>query len=419
METRWRIVNKKIRLLVCAVIICAITAFTTFADNWPQFRGPRSQGVSTERGLPVTWSATNNVRWRSELPGAGHSSPIIWGNRIFLTAFRKQGQGQLLVLCLDKVSGKILWEREVQAAQIEAVHATNSPASPTPATDGQHVYVYFASRGLVCFDFDGKKIWEKPIGPYPIEWGSGSSPIVYRDLVLLNSDTDAEDFLLAVDKRTGKTVWQTSRSNIERAWPTPIIWNVDGQDQIVVSGPGGVKGYNPKDGRELWVVEGVPKWVGPTPIIAHGLLYVASNGREPENFIMAIRPGGKGNATETHVAWRYGKSVNSVPSPVVVGDYIYTVRNGGIAVCLNAKTGDLVWQQRLPAGGDYYASPVAADGKVYLLSEECKATVIAAKPVYELLGSSELGERCLASPAISGGQIYIRSDNSLFSIGKG
>jgi outer membrane protein assembly factor BamB len=405
-------------LIAWTLLFCATAVVTAPADNWPQFRGPRSQGISTETGLPVQWSATNNVRWKTALPGPGHSSPIIWGNRVFLTAFRKQGQGQLLALCLEKASGKILWEREVQTGRIEPVHATNSPASPTPATDGQYLYVYFGSRGLICFDFNGKKMWEKPIGPYPIEWGSASSPIVYGDLVLLNCDTDAEDFLLAVDKRTGKTVWQTSRSNVERAWPTPLVWQVDGQDQIVINGSGGVKAYDPKDGRELWMVEGVPRWVGPTPVAAHGLLYVASNGLDPENFIMAIRPGGKGNVTRTHVAWRYGKSVSSVPSPVVVGDYLYSVRNGGIMACLNAKTGALMWEQRLPAGGNYYASPVAADGKIYLLSEEGKATVVAAKPVYELLSANDMGERCMASPAISDGQIFIRSDNHLFCIGK-
>lgn len=406
--------RSKIHPVIAVTLFCAGVAL---GDNWPQFRGPRSQGVSAETGLPTQWSA-NDALWKTALPGPGHSSPVIWGNRIFLTAFRKQGKGQLLALCLDKTTGKILWEREVTAERIEAVHATNSPASPTPATDGRYVYVYFGSYGLVCFDFDGNKIWEKPVGPYPIEWGSASSPIVYGNLVLLNCDTDAEDFLLAVDKNTGKTVWQTSRSNIDRAWPTPVVWNVDGKDQVVVSGSGGVKAYDLQDGRELWIVEGVPKWVGPTPVTAHGLLYVASNGLDPQNFIMSIRPGGTGNVTRSHVAWRYERAVSSVPSPVVVGDYLYAVRNGGIVTCLNAKTGARVWQERLPAGGDYYASPVAADGKIYLLSEEGVVTVIAAKPVYQLISSNDMGERCMASPAISDGRIFIRSDSSLFCIGK-
>jgi hypothetical protein len=227
-------INRR-RICALATIIC-LCALAVLADNWSQFRGAGSRGISAETNLPVKWSATENVKWKTKLPGPGHSSPVVWGNRIFLTAYRKAGSGELLVLCLDKTTGKILWERKAPAKEIEKVHDTNSPASPTPATDGKYVYAWFGSFGLLCYDFDGNKIWEKPIGPYPIEWGSASSPVVYKDLVLLNCDTDAEDFLLAVDKNTGKTVWQTSRSNVERAWPTPVIWNVEGQDQIVVSG---------------------------------------------------------------------------------------------------------------------------------------------------------------------------------------
>ena len=385
------------------------------ADNWPQFRGAGSQGISTETKLPVKWSATSNVRWKTALPGPGHSSPIIWGNRIFLTAFN-QSKNQLLVLALDKDSGKILWERPVPAQRIEEYHSTNAPASPTPATDGKQVYVYFGSSGLTCFDFAGNKVWENRFGPFPNEWGSASSPVLYGEMLLLNVDTDGEDFLLAVNKNTGKNIWKTSRSDVDRSWPSPVIWNAGGRDEIVVSGSGRVKSYDPKDGRELWTVDGLTKWVTPTPVMAHNLLYVASDG-PGGNIVMAIRPGGRGNATKTHVAWRYDKAAPYSSSPVVVGDYLYTVKNGGVMTCLNAKTGELVWQERLPAKGAYYASLVAADGKIYALDEEGKATVVAAKPAYELLSSNDMGERCMASPAISGGQLFIRSDEHLFCIG--
>lgn len=386
--------------LFCCTTICR-------ADHWPQFRGPQGQGVATETNLPVKWDAKTNVRWKTALPGPGHSSPVVWGNRIFLTAFQSQTK-RLMVLCLDKTSGRILWQRDAGANKIEAVHETNSPASPTPVTDGERVYVWFNSCGLLAFDFAGRKVWERPLPTLPIEWGSASSPILYRDLLLLNCDSDAEDFLLAVDKRTGKTVWQTARSQVERAWPVPVIWN----EQIIISGSAGVQAYNPKDGREVWTVEGIPKWVCPTPVIAHGLLYVAANGLDPNNFIWALRPGGQG------IAWRYDKTVSSVASPVVVGDYLFAVRNGGVVVCLSAKTGVLLWQERLPAAarGDYYASPVAADGKIYLLSEDGVACVLAAKPVFELLSLNPLGERTMASPAISGGRIFLRSDQHLFCI---
>ncbi len=400
------------------------------AQNWPQFRGPGSQGISVETGLPVQWSATSNVIWKTTLPGPGHSSPIVWGDRIFLTAFRSErmsnayaaryllsARGQLVVLALDKSSGKILWERAVKASSIEALHPANSPASPTPVTDGRYVYVYFGSAGLVAFDFNGTVVWEKRLGPFPSDWGSASSPVLYGSTLLLNVDTDGDDFLLAVDKTTGTTIWQTPRGHVTRSWSTPIIWNANGRDEIVVSGSQRVKGYDPVGGKELWTVDGLTEWVAPTPVTAHGLLFVASNG-PGGNIIMAIRPGGSGNVTRSHVAWRYERGAPYTPSPVVVGDYLFAVRSGGLLTCLNAKTGVEVWQHRLPARGDYYASLLAGDGKIYALSEDGETTVIAAKPVYQLLSVNDMAERSMATPAVSGGRLFIRTDSALYSIGK-
>jgi outer membrane protein assembly factor BamB len=347
----------------------------------------------------------------------------VWESRIFLTAYRKDDsllssvwpKGDLVVLSLDADSGKVLWERKVEARQIEETHNTNAPASPTPVTDGSRVYVYFGSFGLACFDFNGNKIWEHRLGPFPNEWGSASSPVLYEDLLLLNVDTDGEDFLLAVNKLTGKTVWKTNRSDVNRAWPTPAIWRHDGKDQIVISGSGRVKAYDPIDGRELWTVDGLTRWVTPTPVVAHGLLYVVSNG-PGGNVVMAIRPGGKGDITNTHVAWRHNEGAPYSSSPVVVGDYIYMVKNGGVMSCLNAKTGELAWRERLPGGGNYYASLLAGDGKIYTLSEDGQATVVAAKPSFQVISSNAMGERCMASPAVSGGRVYIRSDQTLYCI---
>ena len=401
-----------------------------FADNWPQFRGP-DQGRTPETNLPVSWSATENVRWKTPLPGPGHSSPIIWGDRIFLTAFRPESTGmmgrlmsrlgwpagQLLVLSLDKQTGRVLWEREVVVDSIAPLHSTNAPASPTPVTDGELVYVYFGQKGLTAFDFDGDVVWEKDLGPYPNEWGFASSPVLYRDKLILLSDSDAEDFLLAVYKTTGKDVWKTPRPNVERSWPVPVIWNVEGGDQIVVSGSHTVRAYDPENGREIWQVNGLTTWVAPTPVTAHGLLYVVSGG--PGGSVgMAIRPGGRGDITNTHVAWHYDRSTPYIPSPVVLGDYFYMVRNGGIMTCLNARTGEEVWQERLPASGDYYASLIAAEDRIYALSEDGEATVVAAGPEYQVLSSNSLGERTMATPAVSDGEMFIRSDQTLFAIGR-
>src|SRR5262245_41616421 len=394
-------------------------------EDWPQFRGAR-QGVSLETGLPLEWGAGSGVAWKTPLPGPGHSSPIVWGDRIFLTAFEPSGKlgnliwwrsGRLLVLCLDRATGRVLWQKEVPVERLEKLHSTNAPASPTPVTDGQRVYVYFGSVGLLAFDLEGRKLWEKPLGPFPNDWGSASSPILYHDLLLLNCDTDAEDFLLAVDKATGKTVWKTSRSDVARSWATPLVWSGDGPDQIVVSGSGRVKGYDPRDGHALWMLDWLTTWVTPTPVTAHGLLFVASDG-PGGNVVMAIKPGGSGNVTSTHVAWRYDGSAPYSSSPLALGDHLYLVKNGGVMTCLEAATGHVVWQQRLPAWGSYYASLIGGDGRVYALSEARDATVVSAGPTFKVLSSNALRERTMATPAISGGRLYIRSDGSLFAIGR-
>ena len=423
------------RFAVLAGLLAAVGPVE--ADNWPQFRGPASQGISAETGLPIAWGPTSQVRWKTPLAGPGHSSPIVWGDRIFLTAYRPDStrvgdalrslagllamgvavQGKLLVVSIDRTTGKILWERDVPVSRIEEIHPTNSPASPTPVTDGTHVYVYFGSYGLLCFDFDGRPVWERRLGPYPNEWGSASSPVIHGDLVLLNVDSDAEDFLLAVDKRTGKTIWQTKRSDAERSWPTPVVWSTPAGDEIVVSGSGRLVAYDAKTGGERWHVNGLTRWVSPTPVVAHGLLYAAANG-PGGNIILAIRPGGRGDVTSSHVAWRYERGAPYVPSPIVVGDHLFTVRNGGVMTCLHAKTGQLLWQERLPGRGDYYASPVAAEGRIYAISEDGVVTVVAAKPSFEVLATNDMGERTLASPAISGGMIFIRTDENLYAIGK-
>jgi outer membrane protein assembly factor BamB len=426
--------NASRRSFVALLTLLWMTS-STAADNWPQFRGPDSRGVSAERGIPVQWSPTEQVQWKTRLPGPGHSSPIVWGDRIFLTAFRSTAgilsrmtgtvtglmaaghrpSGQLFVLSLDRATGRVLWQREVGASQIEEIHSTNSPASPTPVTDGTLVYSYFGSRGLVAHDFGGAMVWEKPLGPYANEWGSASSPVLYGDALILNVDTDGDDFLLALDKRTGKTIWQTPRPNAERAWPTPVIWRQPGGDEIVISGSARVIGYDAKSGQERWRVEGLTRWVSPTPVITHGHLIVACGG-PGGSFVLAIRPGGRGDVTRTHVAWRAERVAPYISSPVAVGDYVFTIRDGGIAACLDARNGHLVWQQRLAAGGSYYASPVAADGRIYVPSEEGVVTVLAAKPAFQVLATNDLGERTFARPAISAGAIFIRTDDHLWAI---
>ena len=414
------------RLLFSAAFLM-VTALD--AADWPQWRGPTADGRAAGTGLPIHWDATTNIRWKARLPGPGHSSPIVWGDHIFLTAFRNAGgvlsyfwtRGQLVVVAFNGHNGSVLWERPVNAEALEEVHSRNAPASPTPVTDGSLVYVYFGSVGLVAFDFEGRQVWEKRLGPSPNEWGSGSSPILYHDLLILNVDSDRDAFLLAVNKKTGATVWRTARPGVTRGWSTPYVWSSaaqgggagnDRKDQIVVSGSGRVKGYDPTDGRELWSADGTFTWVAPTPVSAYGLLYVAS-----KSSLMAIRPGGRGNITHSHIAW-HRRDGPYISSPVVSDDGVCFVEDGGVMTCLNAKTGAVLWQARLPARGNYYASLVAGDGKIYATNEDGEVTVIASGPKLNILRTNALGERMMASPAVSDGVMYFRSDQHLFAIGE-
>ena len=419
--------SRKIFVTVATVLLLAFVE-PGKAENWPQFRGWNGAGISEEKSLPIRWSDENHIYWKTDLPGPGHSSPCIWGDKIFLTAFRPEGgppqisdewvpepKGELHALALSTRTGKILWQRKIPV-KIEQVHVFNSPASPTPVTDGERVYFYFGSYGLLCYDLEGNKIWELPLGPSGNDHGGSSSPILYKDSLIMNSDNDEDPFLLAVHKKTGTLKWRTSRSGFERSFATPMLWKVNGKTELVVSGSYQVKGYDPDTGEEIWTCRGMTRWAVPIPVAAHGLLFATSG--LGGNVFLAIRPGGRGDITNTHLAWRYNRGAPYVPSPVVVGEYLYAVRNGGVMICLRATTGQIAWQKRLPAGGDYYASILAADGKLYTLSEEGKACVLEAGPNFNLLSVNDMNERCMATPAISNGQIFIRSDQTLFCIGK-
>ncbi len=400
-------------------LLLLTNALTVGADNWPQYRGPGGSGVSAEKGLPTKWGAGGGVRWKTRLPGPGHSSPVVWGERLFLTAYVAgvgPGRGRLLVLCVDVRTGRVLWEREVRAGQIERVGGANAPATPTPVTDGRRVYVYFGSHGLASFDFEGRKVWEVPLRPCGGEFGSASSPVLHGRLLLLNCTSDAGGFLLAADKETGRTVWRAPHEQPTLSFATPFVWDTGAGAEIVLIVSGHVKGFDPKTGRELWRVAGAPKGVAPTPVAAGGLLYAASNAQP--GFVVAIRPGGRGDIAATHVAWRHDKGVVSVPSPLAVGGYLFALKDGGVITCFDAKSGAVLWQQRLPARGNYFASPVAGEGKIYVVSEEGEVSVVAAKPAYELIATNSMGGRTMASPAISGGRVFIRTDEHLYCVGR-
>jgi outer membrane protein assembly factor BamB len=407
------------------------------AAEWAQFRGPNSSGIGDGKP-PVEFGPSQNVLWKTAVR-SGLSSPIIAKGRIFLTEFDRPTK-QLATLCIDQRMGKILWRRTVAAAEIEKVHEMSSPAAPTPATDGERVYVYFGSYGLVSYDFDGKLLWERRL-PLPQNiYGAVASPIVAGDLLVLNHQ-GKDAYLLAVNRRDGKTVWKTDRSKFQYGWSTPVYWRHDGIDEIVVLGGDfgpnqRLIAYNLADGAERWWVAGLPPCGKSTPVIGGGMVFFAApdiildveaEKRNPERAaqiyannasrVMAIRPGGKGEVNQTHVAWTQTKGVPGVPSPLYYNGRLYTVQNGGIFFSRVAKTGELVYSGRTGALGYYYSSPVAADNKIYLASEEGVVVVMDGGENLKVLARNKLDGQILATPAIADGKIYIRTEGYLYAFG--
>jgi outer membrane protein assembly factor BamB len=403
---------------------------------WPQFRGPNSSGLG-EGSPPVEFGPNQKVLWKTPV-GSGLSSPVVWGDRIFLTEFDRTTK-QLATLGLDRRTGKILWRRDVAAAKIEEVHEIGNPATPTPATDGERLYVYFGSYGLVCYDLNGKLLWERPLPVPENPYGAASSPIVAGELLILNHQ-GKESYLLAVNRRDGRTVWKTDRSLLQYGWSTPVHWRHDGIDEIVVLG-GDFKpnqrlmAYNLADGAERWWVGGLPPCGKSTPVVGGGLLFMAApdiilepaaikkNPDRAEKFyannsarVSAIRPGGAGEVTETKIAWSEKKGVPGVPSLLYYNGRLYSFLNGGIVFCRAADTGKLLYSGRLGALGDYYSSPVAAGNKIYIASSEGVIVVLDAGEELKVLARNQFDSPILATPAIVDSKLYVRTDTHLYAI---
>ncbi len=475
-------------LLNTLTILFATVRFTAsgelgpqqFADNWPQFRGPNASGVAPTAKPPVKIDRTNGVLWQIETPWSP-SSPCLWGGRIYLTTFADH---RLQTRCFDRRNGEQLWIHEIESEKLEPFHGTDgSPAAATPATDGHRVVSYFGSFGLVCYDVNGTELWRHPL-PLALSggsYGSGASPIMVGNLVLVNRDQDENSSLLAVDLDTGKTLWESPRPDATGSFGTPILWQNNGEDQIVMPGSARLKGYELKSGRERWVVEGLTGFACTTPVSGEGLLFFAgwspgqndapwpawesflaqhdknndgvitfdefdeksrdfyrgldtdhdgkitkddwdkikARAAKSQNLLVAVKPGGRGDITQTHVAWKYNRGLPYVPSPLFYEGRIYLVRDGGMLSSFEAKTGTPYYtQERLGAEGSYYSSPVAADGRIYVASLAGKVTVVRAggdQPV--ILHQADFGERIFATPALAGDQLYLRTQTKLYAFG--
>jgi outer membrane protein assembly factor BamB len=419
------------RTLLAAALLLLVSLPAAAAD-WPQFRGPDGLGVGEDRNLPVTWSSRANVAWKVDLPGAGASSPIVIGDRIFLTYYTGYGlpegnAGGLddltrHLVCLDRAGGKVRWQRAVRAVQPESPFqggyiTKHGYASSTPASDGERVYVFFGKSGVLAFDLDGKQLWQTSVGTGTHGWGSGTSPVLYKDLVIVNASVERRS-LVALRKADGKEVW--SARGMDASWNTPLLVQVPGgSTELVVSVRGQLLAFDPEKGEQLWSCKGINDYVCPSLVAHDGVVY-AIGGRS--NSALAVRAGGKGDVTDSHVVWRLQRGSN-VSSPVYYNGHLYWASESrGVVYCVDAAKGKLVYEERLnPTPGLIYASPLAADGKLYYVSREKGTYVVAARPQFKLLARNVLDADAgifNASAVPSNGQLLLRSDRRLYCIGK-
>jgi outer membrane protein assembly factor BamB len=416
--------------------------------NWPQFRGP-SAGVVEDAVLPHTWSTTNNVAWKIEIPGRAWSSPVVWGNRLFLTSAVSEGDAEMpkkglyfggnrekpsdkvhrwMVYCIDLASGKILWERIAhKGVPGHPLHIKNTYASETPVTDGQRVYAYFGNVGLFCYDLEGKALWSKEFASSKMryDWGTAASPVLYEDELFIANDNEEQSFFVALDKKTGEQIWRVERDE-KSNWATPYVWTNELRTELITPGTGKVRSYD-LDGKLLWELGGMSNIVIPTPFAKHGLLYISSGYvGDKKRPIFAIRPGARGDITlredqssNEYIAWSQKQGGPYNPSPIVYGDYLYVLYDRGMVSCYDARTGSEIYsKQRIAAGAmAFTSSPWANDGKIFCLSEDGETFVIQAGPEFKVLGKNALDEMCMATPAAVRGSLIIRTLSKLYRIG--
>ncbi len=470
-----------IKVLPFAVALLGLSTLFS-ADDWPQFRGPNSAGVSDNRNLPVEFGPNKNVVWKTDLP-PGHSSPVLVGDRIFVTAV--DNDGKLFTICLDRASGRINWRREIPRARKEPLHQANGPASPSPTSDGKNVFVFFTDFGLISFGPDGNERWRMPLGPFNNPMGMSASPVLVGDTLLVSLDQESGSYFLAIDKNTGKVKWKVDRSEFTRGFSTPIIYKpADGPPQALIAGSYQLTAYAVDTGKAVWWVNGLTWQLKPTPVLGKDVVYVQCwaggsdtgqqedippfedelqrldanhdgklskdeihdpkilndwesvdldrdgvldardwklyrSRRSAQNALLAFRLGGKGDMTEKSLLWKYTKALPNVPSPLLYKNVLYMLKEGGIFTSLDPATGKVLKQARLAGAlGDYFSSPVAADDKIYAISEEGKAAVIQPGGEWKIVTVNDLGDNCNATPAIADGRLYIRTHHALYCFAK-
>ncbi len=421
------------RLASLLLPLALAASSSALAAHWPAWRGPDGTGVSTEKHLPTRWSATENIRWKVALPERGNSTPIIWGDRVFVA---QPAGNERTLMCFDRAGGKLLWQKGVTYTAPDATHEANPYCSASPATDGERVIVWFGSAGVVCYDMQGAQLWKRDLGKQSHEWGYGSSPILHGDLCILYFGPGPGSFLTALDKQTGKTVWRVEEPLVEPrkrtdgfkgkepgiigTFTSPILIRAAGRDELVMSFPQQLRAYDPKTGAELWHCDGLNELIYASPLAADGV--VVGMGGYFGNSI-AVKPGGKGDVTATHRLWQSVRTKTGIGSGVIHDGHIFIMTGGARVQCLDLKTGNEVWLETARgkgATGDSWSSMTLADGKLYVLNQGGDCVVLKASPKFELLAANSLGnERADSSVAVSNGDLFIHTHKHLWCVSEG
>ena len=443
---------KKPYLSMSLMILCVIITSEgrIFAQNWPGWRGD-GRGISPEKNLPLKWSEQDGVKWKTPIPGAGHSSPIVWGERIFVTTavagdpnvetFRggvymggnrqkpDESEYAYCVICLDTDQGNVLWSKAVTMQRPRAPrHTKNTYASETPVTDGKHIFASFGSAGLHCIDFEGSAVWQRDLGLMRRKrgWGTGSSPVLFRNTVIVNCDSDGESYIAAFDKATGETVWRTERDE-GASWATPFLFEAGDRTTVVTNASHRMRGYDAATGKLLWECAGGSMIPVPSPVATRGLVFLSSgHNLLPQRPIVAVNSEASGDITPAFgrsqsdgVAWSNRSGGAYVTSPIAIGEYLYVPLDNGYLTCYQASTGNVVYEkQKLGTGSTITASPIAGDGSIYVQTEGGECYVIKPGPEFEILAVNKLDEVFCASPAVSAGKIFLRGRKHLYCIGK-
>lgn len=388
------------------------------AENWPGWRGPNRNGVTSDAGVPTTWSPTENVLWRSPLPGIGTSNPVVWGDQVVITASEGREQGELHVIAFDRDTGRERWHQRLWGTAPTLFYGRSGMASPSPVTDGTRLFAFFGTGDVFCFDLDGGLLWQRALadeyGPFENRFAASSSPLLFEDTLILQCDHYGASYAIALDQKTGANRWKSERPDVWLSWSSPQLVPNGDRVELVLSGSERLDGYDPRTGSPLWRVRGLARECIPTPLFGHGRLYVVSG---PNGTHLAIKPGGSGDVTDSHVVWKNDRGTSFVPSAILVGERYYIADDKGIGSCLDAHTGKTLWRKRF--GDKFTASPVSADGKVFFTNEAGSTLVLdAAQPDSVELARNEIGEEVFASAAISQGRFFLRTAKNLVCIGK-